>query len=565
MLRFVSVLAAALLLGRPAHAQDAASGVDQVFAWATPATPGCAVAVSRNGRLLVDRAYGLAEMEHAAAFTTSTISEPGSVAKQFTAAAVLLLAEDGRLSLSDDVRLHIPELPDYGRTITVDHLLSHTSGIRDWGPLVALAGAPRRWTVYGNSDALNVILRQRALNFEPGEEFSYSNSGYALLVEIVERASGMSFVDFTRARLFQPLGMSATAWRTDFRDLVEDRAQAYVRDGETWKLAMPLENYYGGGGLLSTTRDLLIWNDALTSGRLGSFVSQKLEERARLNNGRQIAYARGLIVDQYRGLKEVWHSGGAAGYHAWLARYPEQGLSIALLCNSDAVSTRTLAHSVIDQFLPAAPADIAGAGATPADPALAGAATPDVSSRAGLYLDERTGEPLRLIVRDGRLQIPGGDPLVAASENRFRNVRGDLFFRSQDEFELRFLSDDRFELTSMEGETIRYRRAEPYEPLAADLEDYPGRYRSEEIGATYEITTGPRSVVVRRMGSSGDGTELRAIARDTFQSGLTTVRFRRDDGGDVVAFELGNPVLRKLDIPRQSASTEREAVPIGGE
>ena len=203
----VSFVVTALLVGTPAFAQDKTSEIDKIFSWATPDTPGCAVAVSQHGKLVVNRAYGSADLERDVPISPNTIFDAGSVTKQFVAAAVLLLVEEGRLSLSDDVRKYIPELPDYGHKITMDHLLTHTSGIRDWTGLLPLAG--------GNADALTMILRQRGLNFAPGEEWSYSNSGYVLLKEIVARTSGMSFAEFTRKRLFEPLGMKTTTYRDD--------------------------------------------------------------------------------------------------------------------------------------------------------------------------------------------------------------------------------------------------------------------------------------------------------------------------------------------------------------
>src|SRR5215216_2603447 len=174
MFRLVSFVVTALLFGTPVYAQDKTSEIDKIFSWATPATPGCAVAVSQHGKLVVNRAYGSADLERDVPLSPSSIFDIGSVRKQFVAAAVLLLVEDGRLSLSDDIRKHFPELPDYGHKVTVDHLLTHTSGIRDWQGLRSLVGG-------SVDDVVGLTLRQRGLNFAPGEEWSYSNSGYVLL------------------------------------------------------------------------------------------------------------------------------------------------------------------------------------------------------------------------------------------------------------------------------------------------------------------------------------------------------------------------------------------------
>ncbi len=341
----VSFVVAALLVGAPAFAQDKTGEIDKIFSWATPSTPGCAVAVSQHGKPLVNRAYGLADLERDVPLTPGTIFDVGSLVKQFVAAATLLLVEEGRLSLTEDVRKYIPELPDYGHKITLDHLLTHTSGIRDWTGILPLAGR--------DVDALTLTLRQRGLNFAPGEEWSYSNSGYVLLKEIVARTSGISFSDFTRKRLFEPLGMKTTRYVDDMKDVIKNRALAYAKSGNSWKWDMKLDNDRGGGGALFTTAaDLSVWNEALTSARLGAFVTEKIQEPATLNNGRKLSYARGLNVDTYRGGKRVWHSGAAGGYSSLLARFPDQGLSVAIMCNVDEGAQGAYASRIIDLFLP---------------------------------------------------------------------------------------------------------------------------------------------------------------------------------------------------------------------
>ena len=312
----------------------------------------------------------------------------------------------------------------------------------------------------------------------------------------------------------------------------------------------------GGGAMLSTVSDLVIWTDALASHRLGKFVSEKLQEPATLSNGRKLSYARGLMLATNYGGRVVWHGGGAAGYRSVLARYPEQGLSIAILCNAgEAADNRDMfAARIFDLFAsptgtrPAEPAPAAVAGGTPIEGL-------DVNSKAGLFISERTGEPLRLIVNNARLGIAGGGPLVAVSKDRFRNPRGSLSFMSQDEFELTFLSQDQFELKSMEGKTTRYRRAQPYKPTAADLEDFAGRYESDELRAVFQMAPGRDGLMVRLNDSPGPGFEVTPVDRDTFQRGMMTMCFRRDQAGKVVALDFTNPVLRNIKFTRLSDGT----------
>ena len=538
MFRSIITLLATLLLGTAAFAQDKTAEIDKIFSWATPATPGCSVAVSLHGKVVVNRAYGSADLERDVPITPTTIFDAGSLTKQFVSATVLLLVEEGRLSLSDDVRKYIPELPDYGKKITLDHLLTHTSGIRDWTGMLPLTD--------GKTDALTLILRQRGLNFAPGEEWSYSNSGYVLLKEVVARTSGMPFADFARKRLFEPLGMKSTSYVTDMREIVKNRALAYEKEDGRWKMAMLLDNDRGGGGLLSTAGDLLIWNDALTNGRLGAFVSAKIQEPTTLNNGRKIGYARGLYVDSTRGSRMVGHTGSAAGYKSFLARFPEQGLSTAIMCNSGEGTDRmSFAHRIFDLYAPAA-AEPKGDAEAPA--AMAGV---DVNGKAGLFFNERTGEPLRLGVNDGKLRIAGGPPLVAVAADRFRNPRPSLELLSGDEFELHFLSQDQFEVKSMEGQITRYRRAQRYAPTADDLNKFAGRYESDEIGAVFQIVPGKDGLVMRFDRSPEKAVEMKPADRDTFQRGMMMVRFRRDESGNVVAFDYSNPLLRNVKFTRR--------------
>src|SRR6185503_11526542 len=212
------------------------------------------------------------------------------------------------------------EMPDYGTPITIEHLLTHTSGLRDWGSVAAAGGLARGERVFTQAIVLDILKRQKALNYKPGEEYSYTNSGYNLLAEIVARASGMSFQAFTAERMFKPLGMTHTQWRDDFNKIIKGRAMGYVKAGSGYEQSMPFMNVFGNGGLLTTVGDWLIWNDALTTEKLGAEVTKGMTKRYVLNNGKQIAYARGLFVTTYKGFNLIQHDGATAGYTTSLAR-----------------------------------------------------------------------------------------------------------------------------------------------------------------------------------------------------------------------------------------------------
>lgn len=328
------------------------SKVDAVFARWTSSTPGCAVGVSKDGKAVLQKAYGMADLEHDVPNRPDTIFEAGSVSKQFTAAAVLLLAQEGKLSLDDPARKYIPELPDYGVPLTIRHMLQHTSGLRDWGEIGSIAGWPRTSRAYTHAHVLDIVRRQKGLNFTPGAQYSYSNSGYNLAAVIVARVSGKSFADFSRERIFAPLGMTRTSWRDDFTRIVKDRAMAYQTAGDGFRTEMPFENVHGNGGLLTTVGDLLKWNENFVNPKVGDAAFLKVQQQpGRLNDGSAHQYAMGLTVRDYKGLPEVGHSGSTAGYRAHLTRFPQQRLSVAVLCNVSSGSATGAAMTVAELYL----------------------------------------------------------------------------------------------------------------------------------------------------------------------------------------------------------------------
>lgn len=333
-------------------AQGEAVKLDQLFNGFSNATPGVAVAVKIGDSVVYRKGFGLADLEHNVPLTPETVLESGSVAKQFTAFSILLLASEGKLSLADDVRRYVPEIPQYTTPITLQMLLNHTSGLKDWGSVGALTGWPRTTRVHDQDLALEIMSRQQGTNFTPGTEYLYSNSNYSLLVTIVERVSGMPLADFTSKRIFTPLQMAHTKWRDNFREVVPNRGIAYQFVKGNYEQLMPFENIHGHGGLLTTVDDLLKWNSLLETHAIGGdAVFQERIRRGRLANGRTITYAAGLQVTTLNGYREIAHSGSTAGYKAWLAYYPERKLSVAILSNDATFSPASTGRDVANIFL----------------------------------------------------------------------------------------------------------------------------------------------------------------------------------------------------------------------
>ena len=382
---------------------------DRVFAyWDSGDRPGCTVGVDRDGQPRFTKAYGLADLEFGVPATAGTIYEAGSVSKQFTAAATVLLALDGKLTLDDDIRRYVPELPVYERPITIRHLLNHTSGLRDWGDLVQLAGWRRGTKTYTHDDVLDILSRQRALNYPVGDRYSYTNSGYNLLAIIISRVSGMPFARFSEERVFGPLGLLHTSWRDDYTRVVKGRAQAYDPTPTGWVLDMPFENVHGNGGLLTTVGDLLTWLQVLEHPRAEfRAMVDAMHVQGRLTDGSTISYALGLFVDEYRGVRRVSHSGATAGYRAQVIRFPGKGLAVSVLCNDGNANPVALANQLVDSLLaPSLGPNVAAAARPPRPSSPAFALTAEQAAEyAGEYFSPDAELTLRITAEDGKLVL----------------------------------------------------------------------------------------------------------------------------------------------------------------
>jgi CubicO group peptidase (beta-lactamase class C family) len=396
----------------PAMAQPHVSekSVDAIFSKWNNTTPGCAVGVAVRGKPVLVKAYGMADLEHDVPNTPGTIFESGSLSKQFTAMAIMLLAQDGRLSLDDQVRKYIPELPDYGVPLTIRHMLTHTSGLRDWGSVAAIAGAPRTTREYTHAHVLDIVSRQKALNFAPGTEWSYSNTGFNLSAIIVDRVSGMSFAEFSKRRIFTPLGLTHTSWRDDHQRIVKGRAIAYSTTSGGYQIEMPFENVHGNGGLLTTVGDLLKWNENYVHPHVGDAALVAEQQKAgKYSDGRDLEYGLGLFVRPLDGVKNIWHSGSTAGYRAHLNRFPDSNTSVAVLCNGSDGNATNAANDVSRLYLgKARPSSIIGGvagGVTNGAPATAPPQKAPLTDFVGDYWSDEAETKFTAMVDKGRLVL----------------------------------------------------------------------------------------------------------------------------------------------------------------
>ena len=398
--------------------------VDSVFApFTVPGSPGCALGVIRNGTLSYARGYGLASVELGVPISPRTVFDIGSVSKQFTAMAVVLLAEEGKLSLDDEIQKFLPEIPRYAKPVTIRHLLHHTSGLRDYIDLLEWSGVEEE-AVTDDRDALAVLVRQKAPNFEAGAEFLYSNTGFFLLSVLVERVSGKSLADFAAERIFRPLGMTHTRY-VDRHDLiVPGKAASYSKNpAGGFRLALANWEQTGDGAVNTSIEDLVEWDRNFSSGKVGGQAAlRELQTTGVLNDGKPITYALGLVVDRYRGARTVVHGGSWAGFRAQLTRFPELGTSVIVLCNLAESRPGALASKVADIVLgdrltgPVPPVS------RPDEPARA-AAVERPADLAGTYRSEE-------LLADWRIAVRGDSVLARAGLGRefaLRPVGRDTF------------------------------------------------------------------------------------------------------------------------------------------
>lgn len=552
-------LSLSLMLAPAAAAQvspqdDRAAAVSKLLhSVAGPGQPGLAVAVLKDGGVAVRAVAGLADLEQATAITDTTVFHAASLSKQFTAFAVLLLEQDGKLSIDDPVSTY---LPDTGRwpPITLRRLMDHTNGLRDLGVLLAMAGW-RSEDLITDQQALDMVMAQNGLNFQPGAAFQYNNSGYVLLAEVVRRVSGQSLAAFCQERIFGPLGMTRTHFQDDVAMIEAGRAQSYAPIRGGFSRQVLNYAYIGPTGLQTTAEDLLRWAANFESGAVGGpAVFQRMEAVGRLNDGTESFYPYALGQERHvRNGRLVWsHGGRDAGFRSFLLRAPGERLAVSVLSNRSDVDASALAYRIADIYLPPS--------TSPTEPAQI--PTPgDLAAYAGDY-ELFPGLILHFSTDGDRLFVSvGGQEPAALPPLSGRRFELDARAATSVVFDppsagkspgLKYvlglngaLSAARVDLAPFSPETVR-------------PEDYVGRYHSEELSTDYVFEIDEGELVARH--PRRPPIRMRAYQPDTFSGAggpLSRVRFQRDGRGRVTGFELSGPVAegvvftRVSDIPRR--------------
>ena len=509
--------------------------IDLIFKqWDSTASPGCMLAVIKNGKFVYKRGYGMADLERGVAISSESIFDIGSTGKQFAAMVIVMLANRGKLGLDDPIRRYVPETHTCLEDIRIRHLLHHTSGLRDYLTLLDLRGLPME-NIYAEEFLLDLIARQKGLNFKPGSEFLYSNSGYFLLGIIAQRVTGKHITALIKEFILDPLGMKSTTFNKDHRPIVKHRAASYEEGEEagTFVNAVALSGGFGDGALLSNIDDLLLWDDNFYYNKLNDSQPDligQMHTTGSLNNGKPITYAFGLDVTKYKGRRVVKHAGGWAGYRSELMRFPEQHMSVICLCNLGSMDPTALCEQVADVIFEDSSTQ-----------EISKQKQKDKSSSApqGIHLEEFTGVyqgkllTYDMFIRDGELYLSSG-----RQDYQLAPFGKKKFQLNELPITLIYSGDGNANLTMKKGnETSRLKRvrSERYKP--SSCAPYVGNYRSAELDCNYIISEKEDGLEFKRHPFDA-GQALHIFSENALRTSLGELRLRFSRDGKIIGFIL---------------------------
>jgi CubicO group peptidase (beta-lactamase class C family) len=525
--------------------------IDSIFTeWNKTGVPGCALGIIREGKLIYAKGYGMANMEYDIPNSASSVFRIGSTSKQFTAACIVLLAEKDKLSLNDNLKSLFPDFPEYAEKITIRHLLNHTSGIRDYLQISYLKGLGDD-DYYTDDNVMKWLINQTDLNFAPGEEYLYSNSGYWLLGQIVKKVAGMNMAEFAKKEIFEPLEMGDTHFHNDHTQIVKNRASGYVPDNnETYKISMTTLDMIGDGGIFTTINDIKKWDDAYyESNVLSREFWSVMTQQGILNNGEVIDYASGLMISKYKGLKTIRHGGAFVGFRAELLRFPEQKLSIAIFANRGDANPSRMANQVADVLLK----DKLIEKVVKKDKKVKIDTTEDefqLSQLVGDY-EIQPGAVAKLSIKNDSLNV-----LQTWNKSTYNilKVSGNTFQISGNEnisFSFSNLKDGFTQTLTViqDGRETKAKRKKEINLSGIDLNDYLGSYYSKELDVTYdfEIENGILKAGIKEKKSLVDCT-ISEIDQFTMEFGM--IRFQRTDGL-ISSFELDSGRVKNLKFHKK--------------
>lgn len=508
--------------------------IDSIFKFYTPSSPGCALAVTKNGTVIFQKGYGLANLEYNIPVTPNTIFHIASESKQYVAFCMLLLEKEGKLSIDDDIRKYLDYVPDFGQKITIRHLIHHTSGLRDQWQLLANAG----WQlddVIKQEHIIKLVSKQKALNFNPGEEWLYCNTGYTLMAEIVKKVSGLSLREYTQKNIFEPLGMKDTHFHDDYTEIVPNRAYSYnFRSAGKYQHAVLSYSTVGATSLFTTVLDEAKWLNNYETGAVGGKdLIEKMYQVGVLNDGRKLNYAFALNIGNYKGWKQIAHGGGDAGFRTYASRFPEKELGIVVFSNFGAADVARLTNQVADVFITGSKE-----GPKPADTYFTDSIF--LKKLPGKYYTDR-GDLAQFSWQNGKLMrhntnngITFEIKLVAEGNNRYRLPMGGVLVLD----EKNTARDSIMELKIETPNNVQSFKRFPTVDKKV-TEEFTGKYFNTETEAFYYITHKDGQLTLEHHKYAS--VPLKYIAPGQFTSPhwwMSHIKFIRDKQQKIVAFEV---------------------------
>ncbi len=508
--------------------------------------PGAAVAVVKGDTIIFSKGYGSANLEYEQPVSPSTVFHIASVSKQFTVFAVLLLEAEGKLSFDDDIRKHIPEVPRFGTKITLRQLAAHTSGMRDQWDLLNLAGW-RMDDVITKDHIMNLVAHQKELNFNPGDEYLYCNTGFTLLAEVVARVSGESFSSFTENRIFRPLNMNQTLFFDDHERIVKNRAYSYKMQGSKYKKSRLNFANAGATSLFTTVEDLALWSMNFKNPKVGnSAIIDKMNTLAVLNNGETFGGAYGQFVDTYKGHQLIQHGGADAGYRSFLGRFPEEELAVMVFSNFADSNPRRLAMSVADLYLD----DRSEPMATREERTYASLSPDHLKQFEGNFWNDSGSLARKIYVENDTLRYFRSEnnvtALIPLSFNKFEMKDVSIYVT----VEFKKANNELSMLVEQEnGQNFNFESLEPIDLKTFDLKQYAGTYFSEELMTEYELYVQDGKLMGRhfRLGS----VPLNVIKEDYLESPGGKVMVTRNNSGKVKGLKVTTGRVRNLRFEKK--------------
>jgi CubicO group peptidase (beta-lactamase class C family) len=529
---------------------DEQAKIDSLFLqWDRENSPGATVGIVQGGKLIYTKGYGMGNLDYRIPLSDDSKFYIASTSKQFTAACIALLSIEGKIGLDDEIQKYIPELPKYQDKITVRNLVHHTSGLRDYLGLMYLSGKSFE-DYFTINDGIKLLTKQMATNFSPGDEYLYSNSGYILLAEIVNRVSGMTIRKYADKNIFQPLGMTNTFFNDDHSQITENRVISYRKQSDTLKRFVQNFDALGDGNLLTTVNDIYLWDQNFYHNKVGGkdFIDLILTQGI-INNGDTLQYAFGLVHGKYKGLKTVSHGGAFLGFRTQLIRFPEQNFSVIVFSNVSDFNPTAKAYRIADILLEDELFDPLIEGKTSETVKPIKLSNKKLEEFSASYWNDKDGYSRKIYLKNDTLRYYRSEDnesvLLPISKNEFKmfGVASDLKVK----FDLKENKPFKMIVTIDDGDPIESFAYEKLAITADYLESFAGSYFSDELDCIYEFKMNDDALVLYLKGAEFG--RLSPIMNNLFTNdNIGTFRFKDADHSE---FTMNSGRVRGINFIKQ--------------